>query len=282
MAGEGMTAAGEYQPMPSNEIDLAQRFDFAVALARQAGAVAMHYFRKGGNLQTVEKGPQDLVTIADHEVDWLIRHSIAEHYPDDGILTEESGGMIAQATWVIDPIDGTGNFARGIASFAISIAFSVGGTTEIGIVYDPVADEMFTARRGRGAFCNGAQMHVSATQDIRRAGVEAGYSRKAPLAEYLALLDRLLDAGCEFMQFGSAARGLAQVASGRIDAYVEAHLFAWDVLAGLLLVEEAGGCTSGFPLIDDGQYGLAVYATTPAIETPLRAIIDARGKTKQP
>lgn len=282
MAGEGMIAPAEdYQPMPLNEIDLTRRFDFAVALARQAGAVAMQHFR-GGNLQAVEKGPQDLVTIADHEVDSLIRHSIAEHYPDDGILTEESGGMIAESTWVIDPIDGTGNFARGIASFAISIAFCVDGIARIGIVYDPVADEMFTARRGHGAFCNGAPIHVSATQDIRRAGVEAGYSRKAPLADYLALLDRLLDAGCEFMQFGSAARGLAQVASGRIDAYVEAHLFAWDVLAGLLLVEEAGGCTTGFPLIDDGQYGLAVFACTPGIETPLSGIVNDRAKTWQP
>ena len=262
--------------MPSNKIDLARRFGFAVALARQAGAVAMHHFRKGGDLRTIEKGPQDVVTIADHEVDALIRRSIAEHYPDDGILTEESGGMIAQATWVVDPIDGTGNFARGIASFAISIAFSVGGTTEIGIVYDPVADEMFTARRGHGAFCNGMPMHVSATQDIRRAAVEAGYSRKAPLADYLALLDRLLDAGCEFMQFGSAARGLAQVASGRVDAYVEAHLFAWDVLAGLLLVEEAGGGTTGFPLVGDGQHALAVFACTPGIATPLRVIVDGQ------
>ncbi len=84
------------------------------------------------------------------------------------------------------------------------------------------------------------------------------------------------------MQFGSAARGLAQVASGRIDAYVEAHLFAWDVLAGLLLVEEAGGCTTGFPLVGDGQHGLAVFACTPGIGTPLRAIVDARGKTRQP
>lgn len=172
--------------------------------------------------------------------------------------------------WVVDPIDGTGNFARGIAGFAISIAFSLNGDTRIGVVFDPVAEELFVARRGHGAFCNGERMRVSTTATMGRAAVEAGYSRRTSSRDYLALMARLLDAGCECVQFGSAARGLAQVAAGRIDGYVEAHLFAWDVLAGLLLVEEAGGYADPFPLEGDGQKGLPVRACTRGLARQLQ------------
>lgn len=242
----------------------------------------MRHFRSGHDLGIIEKGAQDLVTIADHQIDTLIRQAIATGFPEDGILTEESGGAIAPRLWVVDPIDGTGNFARGIANFAISIAFCVDGIPQIGVVLDPAANEMFSARRGHGAFCNGTPIHVSGTSEIRRAAIEAGYSRRTPLPDYVSLIARILDAGGDFVQFGSAALGLAQVASGRIDGYVEAHLYAWDVLASLLLVEEAGGFHAGFPLLDNGQTGLPVIACTSGLRQDLRKIFDGQpGRTPQ-
>jgi myo-inositol-1(or 4)-monophosphatase len=255
----------------TNDEPMAQRFAFALSMAREAGRLAMRYFRSR-DLGISQKGPRDLVTAADHAVDALIRAKIAESFPDDGILTEETAGAISGTTWVIDPIDGTGNFARGIACFAISIAVCVDGVAQIGVVFDPAADEMFAARRGRGAFCNGVPIKVSNVIRPAEATVDAGYSRKAPLADYLALLARLLDAGCDFVQFGSAARGLAHVAAGRVDGFIEAHLFAWDVLAGLLLVEEAGGFSAYFPLTDNWQSGQPVLACTPALSAALTEI----------
>lgn len=255
----------------TNDDPLARRFAFALSMAREAGRLAMSYFRSC-DLSISQKGPRDLVTAADHAVDALIRAKIGESFPDDGILTEETAGAVSGTTWVIDPIDGTGNFARGIACFAISIAVCVDGVTQIGVVFDPAADEMFAARRGRGAFCNGAPLKVSNTNLLAEATVDAGYSRKAPLPDYLALLARLLDAGCDFVQFGSAARGLAHVAAGRVDGFIEAHLFAWDVLAGLLLVEEAGGYNADFPLTGNWQSGQPVLACTPGLSAALTEV----------
>lgn len=256
------------------DAELSGRYDFAIALAQQAGAVAMRHFRRAVDLGIIEKGPQDLVTAADHEIDAHIRNTIQSRFPGDSILTEESGGDISARVWVVDPIDGTGNFARGIAGFAISIAFCLNGYTQIGVVFDPVAQELFVARRGHGAFCNSERMHVSTTATMSRAAIEAGYSRRTSSTEYLTLLARLLDAGCECVQFGSAARGLAQVAAGRIDGYVEAHLFAWDVLAGLLLVEEAGGYADAFPFEDNWQNGLPVLACTQGLARLLGEAVD--------
>ncbi|PSJ64186.1 inositol monophosphatase family protein [Pseudaminobacter soli (ex Li et al. 2025)] len=255
----------------TNDDPLARRFAFALSMAREAGRLAMRYFRSR-DLSISQKGLRDLVTAADHAVDALIRTKIAENFPEDGILTEETAGAISGTTWVIDPIDGTGNFARGIACFAISIAVCVDGVTQIGVVFDPAADEMFAARRGRGAFCNGTPLGVSKTTQLAEATVDAGYSRKAPLPDYVALLARLLDAGCDFVQFGSAARGLAHVAAGRVDGFIEAHLFAWDVLAGLLLVQEASGFSTDFLLTGNWESGQPVLACTPGLSAALTEI----------
>jgi myo-inositol-1(or 4)-monophosphatase len=266
-----MTSRPAAESAATNDDPLARRFAFALSTAREAGRLAMRYFRSR-DLGISQKGPRDLVTAADHAVDALIRAKIAESFPDDGILTEETAGAISGTTWVIDPIDGTGNFARGIACFAISIAVCIDGVAQIGVVFDPAADEMFAARRGRGAFCNGVPIKVSNVTRPLEATIDAGYSRKAPLPNYVALLARLLDYGCDFVQFGSAARGLAHVAAGRVDGFIEAHLFAWDVLAGLLLVEEAGGYSADFPLTGNWQSGQPVLACSSGLSAALTEI----------
>lgn len=252
--------------------EIARRHGVAQQLAREAGAIARRYFRSGAALRIAEKGVHDLVTQADLEVDRFLIERLGDAFPKDGVLTEESGGAAARHLWVIDPIDGTQNFARGIAHFAISIAFHADGRTESGVVYDPIADEMFAARRGCGAFLNGERLHVRDPAAPHDAVVEAGYSLKRPTKEYTGLVDRLLEAGYGFLQNGSAAIGLAHVACGRTDAYCELFLNSWDVLAGLLLVEEAGGWASDFTANGGLEVGNPVLACGPRLQGTLSAL----------
>jgi myo-inositol-1(or 4)-monophosphatase len=218
------------------------------------------------------KAPGEIVTSADRAVDRLIAERLAVAFPNDGRISEESMGAGAAGLWVIDPIDGTANFARGIPHFAVSIAFCLNGRAEIGAIFDPLADDLFFAQRGHGAQRNGAPIQVSAIIQPNGALVELGYSRSRPAAEYLGFLDRLLTAGYSFQQCGSAALGLAHVADGRLDAYFESTLYAWDVIAGLLLVREAGGWTSDFRVRGRIPEARAVLASAPGLAAPLRAL----------
>jgi len=251
---------------------LAQRYIFAQHIAREAGAIARRYFRSGDALSISEKGMHDLVTQADLEIDLFLISQIKATFPQDGILTEESGGSSAQDLWVIDPIDGTQNFARGLSHFAISIAFYTNDTTEIGVIYNPISDEIFTARRGYGAYWNDQPLQVRATKNAHDAVIDAGYSLKKPVAVYLALLGRLTHHEYAFLQNGSAALGLAHVASGRIDAYCELFLNSWDVLAGILLIEEAGGWVSNFTANHGLLTGNAILACTKPLRHDLQMI----------
>ncbi|MDB5524000.1 MAG: inositol monophosphatase [Rhizobium sp.] len=254
--------------------EIALRYDFAQKLARGAGEIATTYFRKPMALNVREKGLHDLVTEADLAIDRYLINELGRAFPSDGIVTEESGGDLTDRIWVIDPLDGTQNFARGIGHFAISIAFHHAGRTDVGVVYNPVSGEMFTARRGFGAFCNGQPIAVRPTALPRDAVIDAGYSSKRPVVDYLALLSRLTSASYGFLQNGSAAMGLAHVASGRIDGYCELFLNSWDVLAGALLVEEAGGWVSDFTADDGLRRGNAILACTPLLKGSLQALAE--------
>jgi myo-inositol-1(or 4)-monophosphatase len=173
--------------------------------------------------------------------------------------------------WVIDPIDGTANFARGMPHFCVSIAFLRQGDLAIGVIYDPMADELFAARRGGGASCNGAPMSVSDTTDLARAVIELGWSTRRSTADYVAMLERVIHAGASFRRAGSGALGLAYVADGRQDGYCELHINSWDALAGLLLVQEAGGWTNDFLARDGLAQGNPVLAAAPGIKDALIA-----------
>lgn len=256
--------------MTKDEISL--RHQFAQDIAHEAGSIARRYFRSGDALSITEKGMHDLVTQADLEIDRFLIDKISQTFPEDGILTEESGGVSAQNLWVIDPIDGTQNFARGISHFAISIAFHANGKTESGVVYNPISDEMFAAQRGLGAFCNGTPITVRKTKGPHDAVVDAGYSLKKPVADYIDLISRLVGHEYAFIQNGSAAIGLAHVASGRIDGYCELFLNSWDVLAGILLIEEAGGWVSDFTAHDGLLNGNAILACTPPLREGLLTV----------
>lgn len=251
---------------------IALRHQFAIAIAHEAGAIARRYFRSADALSITEKGMHDLVTQADLEIDRFLIQKLTEAFPQDGILTEESGGVSAQNLWVIDPIDGTQNFARGISHFAISIAFHADGKTESGVVYNPITDEMFTAQRGFGAFLNDQPIQVRPTKGPQDAVVDAGYSLKKPVADYVALVGRLVGNDYAFLQNGSAAIGLAYVACGRIDGYCELFLNSWDVLAGILLIEEAGGWVSDFTANNGLLDGNAILACTLPLRQGLQAV----------
>jgi myo-inositol-1(or 4)-monophosphatase len=256
------------------QVEIATRYEFAQRLARGAGRIAKSYFRKPTALNIREKGLHDLVTEADLAIDRYLTDEIRRAFPDDGIVTEESGGDWTESVWVIDPLDGTQNFARGIGHFAISIAFHHAGSTEAGVVYNPVSGEMFTARRGFGAFCNGEPIAIRPTASAREAVIDAGYSSQRPVADYLTLLSRLTGASYGFLQNGSAAMGLAHVASGRIDGYCELFLNSWDVLAGALLVEEAGGWVSDFAADDGLRHGNAILACSPSLRSSLQTLTE--------
>lgn len=255
--------------MTPNELDA--RLEAAVATARSAGDLARQLFktRKPGTFTL--KGYQDFLTEADGRVERFIAERLAAAYPGDAFVGEENGGAYGTTTWVVDPIDGTANFARGIPRFCISIALVSAGRPVVGVIYDPMADEMFAARLGGGARLNGEPMAVSATTDMRQSTIELGWSPRRPMTEYVAVIGKVVATGAGIMRSGSGALGMAYVAAGRSDGYGELHINAWDVLAGILLVQEAGGWTNDFLARDGLRQGNPVLGCTPALKDALVA-----------
>jgi myo-inositol-1(or 4)-monophosphatase len=257
---------------------LEKRFLAACAVAREAGDLARRHFesrdlRNGYKL----KGPQDYWTAADGEVEKLIVGRLSEAFPEDTFFGEEGGGRFSPEVWVIDPIDGTANFARGVPHFCISIAFLREGRMTIGAIYEPMRGELYASLSGAGAACNGRPMRVSTLTDIRSATVELGWSTRRPMKQYVTLIDQLTSTGAGFRRAGSGALGLAYVADGRAEGYCELHINSWDALAGLLLVQEAGGWVNDFLANDGLIQGNPVFATTPALKDALIAAMPAMG-----
>jgi myo-inositol-1(or 4)-monophosphatase len=258
---------------------LDERLAAACAAARSAGAVAREAFGHAPQSRArAFKGPQDYVLESDADVERLLRAHLIAAFPRDSFFGEESGGDFGSDVWIVDPIDGTANFARGIPHFAISIAFVRDGRTEIGVIYQPVTDELYAARRGAGATLNGRRMSVSRLADPKQALIEAGWSSRRPPEPHIAMVGRLYQAGAQVMRKGSGALGLAYVADGRTDGYCELHINSWDVLAGLLLVEEAGGWVNDFLANDGMRQGNAVIGCTPAFRDLMVAAMNSPGR----
>lgn len=230
-----------------NDRDLRLRLNAAIVAALAAGALMRR--ARGGAGQRVlgVKGKQDFVTRTDGACERLIRAELAACFPDDGFLGEETGGAPGETVWVVDPIDGTINFLRGLPHFVVSIALYHRGRTELGVIYNPTTDELFTARRGHGALLNHRPIGVSRCASLGVARIAAGYTQRGSRRRHVALVDSLLKSGADLVQVNSAASCLAMVAAGRIDGYCEKELRSWDILAGMLLVREAGGHASADP-----------------------------------
>ena len=253
--------------------DIDARLEFAAALARDAGALAMRYFRRELDYSPESKSDvQDWVSVADRSVEALCRTRLAEAFPGDAMFGEEGGGMIGARTWLVDPIDGTLNFVHDVRYWCISIAFLEEGVRKVGAVYDPPHDELFLAAKGRGAHANGQPIHASSCKSLDRALLMHGYVQRHDLDAHLRLRRRLLETGAEVKDHGAGALMLAHVAAGRFDAYLEPHMHPWDATAGLLLVEEAGGRMLAYPGADGLRAGGAVLATAPALYDALAAI----------
>jgi myo-inositol-1(or 4)-monophosphatase len=254
------------------EQDLADRFAAAKSIAREVGAMALVRFRNRDGLAVERKGVQDQVTAVDREVEAAIRARLGALFPNDGVLGEEAGGAITPRLWVVDPIDGTACFIAGIPVWCVSIAFVDGGEVELGVIYDPNNDELFAACRGHGASLDGAPLRPSPATGFADGSVGVGYSPRTSPGALVDVLEPLLQADGMFQCNGSGALMLTYVAAGRLIGYFEAHINAWDCLAGIALVREAGGWTSDFLAGDGLAKGNPLAAAAPGLADAMRRL----------
>lgn len=222
----------------------------AIEGALAAGRIHRTYFRT--NLVVDKKGPIDLVTAADLESERQFRQLVEGRFPSHVVLGEETpAGRAASGgghRWIIDPVDGTTNFAHGLALFCVSIALEVDGRVELGVVYDPMAEELFTAERGVGAWLNGERLHVSTRSTLVDGLLCTGfpYSVRDHPAAQIAVFSAFLQQARGVRRLGSAALDLCYVAAGRFDGFWELQLHPWDFAAGMLIVMEAGGAVTDY------------------------------------
>lgn len=223
--------------------------EFVIEIVRQAG----HLIRENYELvhQVNRKTSEiDLVTEVDLAAERLLVGAIRERFPNHAIMAEEGHGVqqTSEYLWVVDPLDGTVNYAHGFPIFAVSIAVQKQGETILGVVYDPLRDELFAAEKGAGALCNGRPMKVSTTDRLQDALLATGfpYDRATRSDNNVAEFSRLVTRVQGVRRAGAAALDMAYLAAGRLDGYWEQHLLPWDWAAGALLVSEAGGLITDF------------------------------------
>ena len=221
--------------------------ELAITIARETGSLQRERFAEPRQIET-KSSAIDLVTDVDRASDQLVLEYITSQRPDDEILIEETGAHEGRSglRWIVDPLDGTTNYAHGFPHFAVSIAVERDGVRELGVIYDPMKDELFSARRGRGALLNGKPIAVSQVGELERALLATGFAYDVHRAKFdnLDHFARFIKRAQSVRRAGSAALDLAYIACGRFDGFWELELHPWDVAAGLLLVDEAGGTSS--------------------------------------
>ncbi len=220
--------------------------NIAVRAARNAAKVILRASEDMEKVDVLQKGSNDIVTNIDKEAEQVIRDTILKSYPKHSIVGEELGdvtGEEADYLWIIDPLDGTTNFIKGIPHYAISIALKVKGRLDQAVVYDPIRGELFTASRGQGAQLNSKRIRVNNAVDIAGTVLATGFpfKQKHHMDAYFDAFKALFVHTADIRRGGSAALDLAYVAAGRVDGFFEIGLKPWDTAAGQLLVKEAGG-----------------------------------------
>ncbi len=241
----------------------------AVRAARAAGDTIMRATENMDKVRADVKGRNDFVTDIDRRAEQRIIETIQKTHPDHAFLAEESGesGENSEVQWIIDPIDGTTNFVRGMPHFAISIAAQIKGKVEVGVVYDPVREELFTAARGSGAQLNGKRIRVSEARNLDQTLLATGFPFRSmsQFDEYMTLFSKLYPKCGDMRRAGSAALDLAYVAAGRFDGFFEFGLKWWDIAAGSLLVAEAGGIIADLKGNPNFKQSESILAANPKI-----------------
>jgi myo-inositol-1(or 4)-monophosphatase len=250
----------------SADLKLAER------VARAAGEVLMSYYGRPPEGLASKTSETDLVSDADREAERAVRELLEADRPHDGLLAEE-GSDVAGASgrrWLVDPLDGTVNFLYGFPAWAVSVALEDADGLAVGVVHSPVHGETFSAVRGEGARVNGLPVHVRDRRELERAMVATGFSYEAERrAEQAEVIRRLLPRARDIRRAGAAALDLAWLAAGRVDAFYERGLQAWDRAAGDLLVREAGGTVADL----DGDPPGLIAAATPELLDELAALV---------
>jgi myo-inositol-1(or 4)-monophosphatase len=254
--------------------DPVRLLELARAVATEAAALISDGRQRGLESVSTKSSATDMVTEYDRASEQLIVERIRDARPDDGILGEEGSNSAGSSgiDWLIDPIDGTTNFLYGLAGYAVSVAARDGDGGLIGVVAIPALGEIFTARRGAGAFCNDAPIHCSDETDLARALIATGFSylaanRRRQARRLAALIEHIRD----IRRVGAAAGDLCYAAAGRVDAYFEEHLNPWDLAAGEVIAVEAGcrtGSLDGGPLVP-----ASTLVAPPALFGPLSELI---------
>jgi myo-inositol-1(or 4)-monophosphatase len=243
------------------------RYRAAQQVIREAGAIAMGMFQKREELVIEQKGVQDMVSIADRLVEDHVRSHIVRSFAGDAVVGEERGGSAddSRFVWVIDPIDGTACFVNGMHAWCISIGIMLDGEPVIGVVFDPNADELFHACKGKGAWLKEARLRVSGAETLAGGVLGVGFSHRVGTATFVPFLDKVLNDGGMFIRNGSGALMIAYVAAGRLIGYFEPHINSWDCLAGIVLVSEAGGVSNAFLANNGLEKGNPILVAGPAL-----------------
>jgi myo-inositol-1(or 4)-monophosphatase len=250
--------------------------NFAMETARDAGRILLEKF--GTDIGVHKKGDINLVTEADLASEALIVERIRSHFPKHSILAEESGKAVVDDSttykWIIDPLDGTTNYAHGYPCFAVTIALEHESEIVVGVTYDPTRDEMFSAERGRGASLNNKPIRVSDTDDIGDALLVTGFPYDFKSKPHFGKhMNDFLYHARGVRRDGSAAIDMAYVAAGRFDGFWEEGLNPWDMAAGVLLIEEAGGFVTGYDNSKFSIYSPPILASNGRIHAQMAAIL---------
>lgn len=254
---------------------MAERFDFALALVREAGALALSYFKKRETLTISSKGLQDMASEADVNTEVLIKQRLAEAWPQDAFLGEETGATEfadGQGIWVVDPIDGTQPFISGLSSWCVSIAFMQNGVVQFGMVYAPSRNELFAGGINHPSTLNGKPIRGSTAQSLKQGICGTGYSPRTAPDVFIPQFERFLKAGGMFYRDGSGAIGLCYVACGRLIGFIEPHINSWDCLGAIGVLQGAGLKVNDFLAGDALFKGNWIITGNEAIYAELLAI----------